>query len=122
MIRLGFAVRILGRPGLRSHDGRRWQHGPHLSVSLVYLRDIIAYLEQRRIFCYRLAEGLAPYLVQAEQAGFERQIEECAAELAEVGALARAAGLRLTMHLDVALASPDAGHAARAVATIVAQA
>ena len=33
-IRLGFAVKVLGDGGLPSHDTRRWQSDPHLSVSL----------------------------------------------------------------------------------------
>ena len=57
--RLGVPVKILGAP-LPSHDSRRWQNAPHLSVSLAYLRDIIAYLDRRRIRVYRLAGQLAP--------------------------------------------------------------
>jgi len=37
MPRLGFAVKVLGdrtHPPLPSHDARRWQSDPHLSVSL----------------------------------------------------------------------------------------
>ena len=33
-MRLGFAVKVLGDGGLPSHDTRRWQSDPHLSVSL----------------------------------------------------------------------------------------
>ena len=40
MTRLGFALKVLGQPGLKSHDSRRWQNEPHLSVSLAYLREI----------------------------------------------------------------------------------
>lgn len=121
MIRLGFAVRVLGQKGLRAADGRRWQQQPHLSVSLIYLRDIIGYLAQRQIGCYRLADALAPYLTHGT---FERQIEECAGELAAVGLLAQEAGVRLTMHLGshVVLATDDTTLARRASATIVAEA
>ena len=45
-MRLGFALQVLGRPGLKPSDTRRWQSDPHLSVSLAYLRDILAYLHQ----------------------------------------------------------------------------
>jgi hypothetical protein len=38
--RLGFPVRVQGAP-IRSHDSRRYQNRPHLSVSLAYLRDIL---------------------------------------------------------------------------------
>ena len=44
-MRLGFAVKIVGQPGLKSNDTRRWQNNPHLSVSLAYLRDILVYLQ-----------------------------------------------------------------------------
>lgn len=124
IIRLGFPVRVLGKPGLRAHDGRRAHHAPHLSVSLAHLRDVIVYLAQRRIGLYRLSDALAPYLTSPDHNGFERQIEECAEELATVGASARAAGLRLTIHAGsyVTLAAPDAAEGRRAVAEIVAQA
>ena len=32
--RIGFAVKVLGREGLRSHDTRRWQSEPSLGVSI----------------------------------------------------------------------------------------
>src|SRR5690606_6330216 len=32
--RLGFAVKVLGREGLKSHDTRRWQSGPSVAVSI----------------------------------------------------------------------------------------
>jgi len=44
--RLGFAVKVLDRGGLPSHDTRRWQSGPHLRVSLERLEAIFDYLEQ----------------------------------------------------------------------------
>ena len=33
-LRLGFAVKVLGQPDLKSNDTRRWQSNPHLRVSL----------------------------------------------------------------------------------------
>lgn len=124
MIRLGVAVRVLGRAGLRARDGRRAAQSPHLSVSLLLVRETLLYLAEQRIACYRLADDLAPYLTHPDLPQFARQIEECADLLAEVGALARAQGQRLTMHLGmhVALSAPDDLIAARAVAEIVAQA
>jgi len=59
--RIGFPVQILGRPGLKSHDARRWQSNPHLRVSLQYLRQVFAYLDEVDIRMYRMASGLAPY-------------------------------------------------------------
>ncbi len=107
--RLGFPVKVLGAP-LRSHDSRRWQNQPHLSVSLAYLRDIFEYLHTQRIHCYRLAGQLAPYLTHPHLPAFHRQIDECATELAALGDSARAYRLRLTLHLThfVQLSSPHA--------------
>lgn len=97
-IRLGFPVRVLGAPGLPSHDSRRWQNRPHLSVSLAYLRDIFHYLDRHGIRFYRMAGQLAPYLTHPGLPHFHNQIEECATALAEVGDLARALRIRLTLH------------------------
>jgi len=95
---MGFAVKVLGEPGLRSHDTRRWQNAPHLSVSLQYLRAIFAYLERVDIRMYRMASGLAPYLSHPDLPQFHHQVEECAQDLAEVGVEARRLGLRLSFH------------------------
>ncbi|HHW85232.1 MAG TPA: UV DNA damage repair endonuclease UvsE [Chloroflexi bacterium] len=106
--RLGFPVKVLAEP-LRSHDSRRWQHAPHLSVSLAYLRDIFEYLHRRQIRFYRLAGQLAPYLTHPDLPAFHRQLEECTTELASTGDLIRAYGLRVTLHPAhyVQLNAPD---------------
>jgi len=116
-MRLGFPVKVLGAPGLPSHDSRRWQNQPHLSVSLAYLRDIFLYLESRSIRFYRLAGQLAPYLTHPELPAFHRQLEECATELAAVGDLARQQRLRLTLHpgFFVQLNSPEPALVARSI-------
>jgi UV DNA damage endonuclease len=57
-MRLGFAVKMLGQPDLKSHDTRRWQNEPHLSVSLAYVRDIFGYLDRAGIRMYRLSSDL----------------------------------------------------------------
>lgn len=95
--RLGFPVNVLGEP-LRSHDSRRWQNQPHLSVSLAYLRDIFGYLARQEIRFYRLAGQLAPYVTHPTLPHFHRQIDECWNELAAIGDMARQQRLRLTMH------------------------
>jgi UV DNA damage endonuclease len=107
-MRLGFAVKALGQD-LKSHDSRRWQHDPHLSVSLVYLRDVFGYLDRQDIRVYRMAADLAPYLTHPDLPQFHRQIEECAGELAATGQLARELGLRLSFHapLSTVLNAPD---------------
>jgi UV DNA damage endonuclease len=117
-------VRVLGRAGLRARDGRRAEHTPHLSVSLLHVREVLLYLAERRIGCYRLAEDLAPYQDRPDMPAFAGQIEACADLLAETGALARAHSIRLTMHmgLHTALAAPDEALAARAAAAIAARA
>jgi UV DNA damage endonuclease len=124
MIRLGVAVKILGQAGLRARDGRRAEHAPHLSVSLLLVREVLAYLADRQIGCYRLADDLAPYLADQRRPEFARQLDECGELLAETGALARAHGIRLSMHLPlhVALAAPDAAVAERSMAHIIARA
>jgi len=96
-IRLGFAVKVLGEP-LRSHDSRRWQNQPHLSVSLAYLRDIFTYLDRQQIRFYRMAGQLAPYVTHPGLPAFHRQIDECDTDLASTGDLVRQYGLRVTLH------------------------
>jgi UV DNA damage endonuclease len=113
--RLGIATRILGAP-IRPHDSRRWQQQPHLSVSLAYVRDILTYLESQEIRFYRLSSQLAPYATHPALPQFHRQIVEAAGDLAAVGDMARAAGVRLTMHPApyVQLAAADETQAQRA--------
>ena len=109
LYRLGFPVNVLGEP-LRSHDSRRWQNQPHLSVSLAYLRDIFGYLQRQNIHFYRLSGQLAPYLTHPTMPHFHRQIDECWNELAAIGDMARQQRLRLTMHPGhfIQLSSADA--------------
>jgi len=96
--RLGLAVKVLGQPGLKSNDSRRWQQGPHLRVSLGYVREIFAYLKTHAITMYRLSSDLAPYLTHPDMPQFRDQVTECADELRELGGIARAQGLRLSFH------------------------
>lgn len=97
-MRLGFAVKVLGEGGLPSHDARRWQSGPHLRTSLEYLRSVLEYLDRHDIRMYRMATAIAPYASHPELPQFHNQIEECGAELADVGALARELDIRLSTH------------------------
>ncbi len=112
--RLGVPVKIIGAP-LRSHDSRRWQNQPHLSVSLAYVRDILTYLHRHQIHFYRLAGQLAPYLTHPQMPHFHHQIDESRNELAVIGDLARQLAIRLTMHPGhyIQLSSPDASRVAR---------
>jgi UV DNA damage endonuclease len=97
-VRLGFAVKVLGEGGLPSHDARRWQSGPHLRHSLEYLAAILEYLSRHEIRMYRLTSDLAPYATHPDLPQFHRQVDECAGELAQVGARARALDIRLSSH------------------------
>jgi UV DNA damage endonuclease len=96
--RLGFAVKVLGDGGLPSHDTRRWSSGPHLRHSLERLRAILDYLERHDIRMYRLPTALAPYASHPELTQFHGQVEECAQELAEVGAIVGERDIRLSSH------------------------
>lgn len=119
MIQLGFPTRIIGRPGLRTCDAR--QIAPHLSVSLVYLRDILSYLGRIGVRFYRIATALLPSGTPDYAA---RQIATCSRELAATAALVQQQGVRLTLHLDLhcALGNADDGLAARSLAQIEVQA
>lgn len=123
-MRFGFAVKILGEPGLKSHDTRRWQSAPHLRVSIACLRGILEYLNRMDIRMYRISSDFAPYAAHPELLQFRGQIDECLGELAEVGARAREYGIRLSFHpsLYIALNSPDDRVVRRAAEDIQAQA
>jgi acetyl-CoA carboxylase carboxyl transferase subunit beta len=42
--RLGFPVKAMARPDLKSHDARRWRNTPHLKTSLEFLDAILDHL------------------------------------------------------------------------------
>jgi UV DNA damage endonuclease len=97
-VRLGFAVKVLGEGGLPSHDARRWQSGPHLRHSLEHLVAVLEYLGRHEIRMYRVTSDLVPYATHPDLPQFHGQVEECADELARVGALARELDIRLSTH------------------------
>jgi UV DNA damage endonuclease len=123
-MRLGFAVKVLGKPGLKASDSRRWQNNPHLSISLAYLRDILAYLAQIDVHMYRLSSDLAPYVTHPDLPQFHNQIKECEEELASVGEIARQNHVRLSFHPGphTILNSLDESIAQKAKADLLAQA
>ena len=96
--KLGFAVKVVGKPGLKSNDSRRWQSAPHLSVSIEYLHAIFDYLEEVDIRMYRISSDIVPYATHPDLPQFHNQIAECRTELAELGRRAKALGLRLSLH------------------------
>lgn len=123
-LRLGFAVKVKGRPELKSNDTRRWQKGPHLRTSLEYLHAIFAHLEKLRITMYRLSSDIAPYLTHPDMPQFRDQVAECAEELQAFGGVAREQGLRLSFHPSqyIVLNSPDARLIAQSMLDVESQA
>ena len=123
-MRLGFAVKVLGDGGLPSHDARRWQSGPHLRWSLEALHRVIDYCERHGIRMYRMTAALAPYATHPDLPQFHHQVDECGAELAELGTRARAAGVRLSTHPSqyIVLNSEDAAIRAGAARDVELQA
>jgi UV DNA damage endonuclease len=97
-MKLGFAVKVIGRRGLPSHDTRRWQSKPDLGVSLDCLHAIFDYLDELDIRMYRMAAAIAPYASHPELEGFRDQPQRFAEELAKLGARANDLGLRLSTH------------------------
>lgn len=98
VMKLGFAVKVLGGGGLPSHDARRWRSEPHLRVSLEYLDAIFSYLEETHIHMYRMSSSLAPYASHPDMPQFRHQVDDCLDKLGELGARAKSMGLRLSMH------------------------
>jgi UV DNA damage endonuclease len=108
-LRLGFVVQVLGDPEIKSHDTRRWQKRPHLRQSLAHLRELLPYIHRKGIRMYRMSSDLAPYATHPDMPQFHAQIRECAAELREVGRMARELDIRLSFHPSqfVVMNSPD---------------
>ena len=97
-MRLGFAVKVMGAPNLKSNDTRRHQANPHLRVSLGYLCDIFTYLRKHHIHMYRISSDLAPYHTHPDMPRFHSMVRDSARDLAHVGRLAREADIRLSFH------------------------
>jgi UV DNA damage endonuclease len=97
-MKLGFAVKVMGREGFPSHDTRRWQSGPDLGTSIGYLHRVFDYLEEIDVHMYRMASGIAPYASHPELRQFRDQPTRFADELQALGAHARQIDLRLSTH------------------------
>jgi UV DNA damage endonuclease len=108
-LRLGFPVKVMGRPGLKSNDTRRWQKDPHLKCSLEYVDAILDYLRSVKLDMYRLSSDLAPYATHPDMPQFHSMVADSDAELKAVGAKARDYDIRLSFHPSqyVLLNSPD---------------
>ncbi len=123
-MRLGFPVKVLGTPGLKSGDTRRHAQNPHLRCSLEHLDRVLDHLIAHDIAMYRLASDIAPYVTHPDLPRFHDQVDESLDELAAFGAKARAHGIRLSFHPSqyVLLNSPDADLTRRSIADLSAQA
>ena len=116
-------MKVLGKPGIKDHDARRWQNDPHLRVSVEYLNGVFDWLAEAGIRMYRMSSDVAPYVTHPDLPQFHRQIEEAADDLAALGARARAIDLRLSLHPSqyIVLNSPDERIAAASIRDFVAQ-
>jgi UV DNA damage endonuclease len=108
-LRLGFPVKVMGNPELKSNDTRRWQKNPHLKTSLEYLDAILDHLAKHEIGMYRMSSDLAPYATHPDMPQFHNMVAESDAELRAIGAKAKRLDIRLSFHPSqfVLLNSPD---------------
>jgi UV DNA damage endonuclease len=97
-LRLGFPVKVMGRPDLKSQDTRRWQKGPHLKCSLELLDQILDYLKSKNLDMYRMSSDIAPYATHPDMPQFHGMVAESDAELRAFGAKAKAYDIRLSFH------------------------
>lgn len=123
-MRLGFPVKIMARPDLKSNDTRRWRSEPHLKVSLEYLDAILDHCAARGIRMYRMSSDLAPYATHPDMPQFHAMVAESDAELAAAGAKARALDVRLSFHPSqfVLINAPDPALVAKSVRDLASQA
>lgn len=98
--RLGFAVKVLGEGGLKAHDSRRWQSGPHLSRSLELLDAVFDYLDRNDIRMYRMSSSTIPYGTHPDlpELDYRRQLDACGDDVTALGEKARTLGIRLSTH------------------------
>lgn len=96
--RVGFAVKVLGRGGLTSHDTRRWQSNPSVLVSIQAMHRILEYLEEAGLRMYRMSSDFVPYATHPDMPRFHHQIEQNEAELQRLGQVARTKDVRLSLH------------------------
>lgn len=108
-LRLGFPVKVMGRPDLKSNDSRRWQNGPHLKYSLELVDRILDYLHAENLHMYRLSSDLAPYATHPDLPQFHSMVADSDAELSAFGKKARDYDIRLSFHPSqyILLNAPD---------------
>ncbi|PAX06663.1 UV DNA damage repair endonuclease UvsE [Sphingomonas lenta] len=108
-LRLGFPVKVMGRPDLKTQDTRRWQKNPHLKCSLEYLDKVLDYLHSKELDMYRLSSDIAPYATHPDMPQFHNMVAESDAELRAFGRKAKEYDIRLSFHPSqyVLLNAPD---------------
>jgi UV DNA damage endonuclease len=108
-MRLGFPVKVMGRPDLKSQDTRRWQKNPHLKTSLECVDAILDHCDRHDIRMYRMSSDIAPYATHPDMPQFHGMVAESDAELRALGRKARLLGIRMSFHPSqfVVLNSPD---------------
>jgi len=108
-MRLGFPVKVMGRPDLRSSDTRRWQKNPHLKCSLELLDGVLDYLHEHDLDMYRMSSDIAPYATHPDMPQFHTMVADTDAELRAFGKKARDYDIRLSFHPSqyVLLNAPD---------------
>ncbi|SER38327.1 UV-damage endonuclease [Faunimonas pinastri] len=123
-LRLGFPVKVMGNPDLKSNDTRRSDKNPHLKVSLEYLDAIFDHLAKHRISMYRMASDLAPYATHPDMPQFHDMVREADSELRAAGRKARELDLRLSFHPSqyIVMNSPDPKLVAKSVWDLASQA
>ena len=123
-MRLGFPVKVMARPDLKSNDARRWQNAPHLRTSLEYLDAILDYLVKVEIDMYRMSSDIAPYATHPDMPQFHNMVAESDAELAAFGKKARDLDIRLSFHPSqfVLLNSPDPALTTKSIWDLASQA
>ena len=123
-LRLGFPVKVMARPDLKSNDSRPWRSNPHLKVSIEYLHAIFDHLARVGIDMYRMSSDLAPYATHPDMPQVHGMVAEAGAELEALGARARAENLRLSFHPSqyILLNSPDPDLTAKSIWDLSSQA
>ena len=123
-MRLGFPVKVMARPDLKSQDTRRWQKNPHLKTSLEYIDAILDHCDRHDIRMYRMSSDIAPYATHPDMPQFHTMVRDSDAELRALGAKARRLGIRMSFHPSqfVVLNSPDRTLVDKSVWDLVSQA
>ena len=123
-MRLGFPVKVMGRPDLKSQDTRRWQKNPHLKTSLEYVDAILDHCDRHDIRMYRMSSDIAPYATHPDMPQFHDMVRDSDAELRALGQKAKRLGIRMSFHPSqfVVLNSPDPALVAKSGWDLVSQA